>query len=358
MIVEIEKNTLVNFFDVINKKYDYVVLRNADELPIKNHSNDIDILIKKKDYADFVITMKTIFQQNGFSRVERTSFHGIECFTYYNIENHFPISIKIDLFFNVEGGGVFYFDFEDVITNKVKNQHGVYVLSEEFESFITAFKTIAAGGKLKDKYLTNFLKFDKSTYKDFLKRSPSKSLNNYLNFILDNKENPKYVKRKNIVLETFSTNFFKNPFKAISKLFYHFSLEFKRLFNSSRGLVLSDLNTDIDKKYIEILKTNSRNIFRSNPNRFILLKPNQGEKRINFINVLKLQRADKIVFYNELFFKQSSFFKMIKSILSIKPKNLDYNFENKKSLGEENYKNFLNQVIKSITKDINNPKQA
>ncbi|MDA7728520.1 hypothetical protein N8858_06585, partial [Flavobacteriaceae bacterium] len=90
-------------------------MRNANELPYDNFSNDVDILIDESKYGAFEVSMKNVFLDHGFERVERTSYHGIECYTFYNIQNLKPYSLKIDLFFNIEGGGVRYFDFKDVI---------------------------------------------------------------------------------------------------------------------------------------------------------------------------------------------------------------------------------------------------
>lgn len=86
-MTEIEKNCLVEFFNSINEKFEYVVLRNANELPYENFSNDIDILVDENNFLEFEQNMNKILISNGFERVERTSFHGIECYTFYNIKN-------------------------------------------------------------------------------------------------------------------------------------------------------------------------------------------------------------------------------------------------------------------------------
>ena len=50
---KVEKDCLVDLFKTITDKYEYVVLRNADELPYDNFSNDVDILIDHDRYDLF-----------------------------------------------------------------------------------------------------------------------------------------------------------------------------------------------------------------------------------------------------------------------------------------------------------------
>ena len=63
-MTEIEKNCLVEFFNSINEKFEYVVLRNANELPYENFSNDIDILVdENKQYLHLLLPLYFLFQQ-------------------------------------------------------------------------------------------------------------------------------------------------------------------------------------------------------------------------------------------------------------------------------------------------------
>ena len=57
-------------FESINESFDYVVMRNAVDLPYENQSNDIDILINQTD-TKFENVMKTVLVKHGFDRVER-----------------------------------------------------------------------------------------------------------------------------------------------------------------------------------------------------------------------------------------------------------------------------------------------
>ena len=69
-------------------------MRNASELPFDNFSNDIDILIKETSFQSFEYEMKIIFLKHNFKRFEHTKYHGIECYTFYNIENEIFTLLK------------------------------------------------------------------------------------------------------------------------------------------------------------------------------------------------------------------------------------------------------------------------
>lgn len=235
-MTNIEKNCLVEFFNSINEKFEYVVLRNASELPYENFSNDIDILIDEQKYKDFEKNMNNIFISNGFNRVERTSFHGIECYTFYNIEGEIN-SLKIDLFFNVQGGGVKYYDFKNIIKYKQKTKNDIFVLENEIEYFLTALKTIAAGGKLKEKYLNSFIK--NSIEKDHIlyQNIKSKKLFEYLINIKKDKENPSSINRKLIIKEVRTNNWKESKIKTIIDNFTHVKNEILRSFTHNYKFV-------------------------------------------------------------------------------------------------------------------------
>jgi len=264
---KIEKDCLVDFFDTINDKYEYVVLRNADELPYDNFSNDVDILIDVEKYDLFETEMKSVFSRHGFERMERTSFFGIECYTFYNIKNEKAYSLKIDLFFNIEGGGVRYYDFKDIITYKEKNHNGIYVFETKVEAYITALKTFAAGGSLKEKYLSFFNEHTLGQEHYLYQHCPSKSLKKYIGHLIENQESPKVISRKKIVTETLLTNFKSKPLKTIKHIFQHYITELSRMFKKQYMIVLVGPDGSGKTTMIERLMSDSKEILRSIPKR-------------------------------------------------------------------------------------------
>ncbi|WP_179318037.1 hypothetical protein [Winogradskyella helgolandensis] len=267
-MIKTEINCLKSFFTEIDKRFKYVVTRNGDELPLVNKSNDIDIMISKKDYKEFDSVMKTVFKSFGFNRLERTSYHGIECYTFYNINEEIPFSIKIDLFFNYEGGGVIYYTYKDLIKYRKKNVNGVYIFENKVESYLTVYKTFAAGGKLKERYLDNFIKNIKDTDFILLKSSPSKNIIELIKYVITNKKNPKIINRNKIVRQTFLKNLIKSPLQAVSRVFYHFSLEIKRAFNKQYFFVFVGPDGSGKTTLINKLKSDSKSIFKSDNERF------------------------------------------------------------------------------------------
>jgi thymidylate kinase len=264
---KVEKDCLVDLFKTITDKYEYVVLRNADELPYDNFSNDVDILIDHDRYDLFEKKMKSIFLKHGFKRMERTSFFGIECYTFYNIENEKAYSLKIDLFFNIEGGGVKYYDFKEVITYKKKNTNGIYVFESNVEAYVTALKTFAAGGVLKEKYLSFFIENRLESEHSLYQKCPSKSLKQCIDFLIGNHKNPNSVSRRKIVTETWWSNFKTNPLKAVMSVLQHYMTEVSRMFKKQYMIVLVGPDGSGKTTMIERLQKDSKETLRSIPER-------------------------------------------------------------------------------------------
>lgn len=269
-MTEIERNCLVEFFNSINEKFEYVVLRNANELPYENFSNDIDILIREEDYKNFQESMFKILTKNNFARVERTSFHGIECYTFYNLDSEIH-SLKIDLFFNVQGGGVKYYDFETIIEYKKLTINNIYVLEEHIENFLTALKTLAAGGKLKEKYLQNFISNSIDKNHILYKTIKSETLKNYLLNIKQSKENLIKIDRK-IILKEVRKNNLKNSIKnTLRNHIQHFSFELARIYKHNFKFVFVGPDGSGKTTLIEKLKNESYIKTRAKKERFIVL---------------------------------------------------------------------------------------
>ena len=304
-----EINCLEALFETLNISFSYVVTRNGDELPFVNNSNDIDILINESDFIEIDILMKSVFKSFGFNRLERTTFHGIECYTFYNLEEKTPLSIKIDLFFNYEGGGVFYYKFSDLIEYKIKNKYGVYMFSPDVESFLTAYKTIAAGGKLKKKYFENLLKNRIDSNHKLVVNSPSKRIINYIESILNQEENPDLKNRKIIINETLKNNFIQNPFRAIGRFCKHYIIELKRAFKKQYFVVFVGPDGSGKTTLIEKLKSESESIFKSDASRFTI-KHHRPHWLPNIAQIFKKNLSDDEVYdlnFNPHSEKQSGF---------------------------------------------------
>lgn len=318
---KIERDCLVDFFDEINQNFEYVVMRNADELPFDNFSNDIDILINKSNYKSFEKEMKKIFLKNGFDRLERTSFHGIECYTFYNIQNEIAYSLKIDLFFNYEGGGVLYYKYEDVIKFKTKNANGISVFDNKTEGFLTVLKTLAAGGIPKEHYLNAFLSYNSGDKNELLDKCTSASLKKHITKIIKTRVCTNPISRRKITFESFLNNFKNNPFKSVERLFYHYKTEISRGFKKQYMVVFVGPDGSGKSSLIDELVSNSKSIFRSKNSRFEVFH-HRPHILPNISQIFKKEMNEKETFdlnFNPHSDKQSnsiiSFFKILYYIL-------------------------------------------
>ena len=264
----IELNCLVEFFESINESFDYLVMRNAVDLPYENESNDIDILINQTEWMKFENVMKTVLVKHGFDRVERASYHGIECYTFYNRSERGIYSLKLDLFFNVEGGGVRYYEFKDLIRYKRKNKHGIFVLEGRVENYITALKTVSAGGLLKKKYLQDYIDNSIDWNHELVRLCPSKTLVRYLEEVGRKKTNLATVSRRKIICETLYANFLRNPLESIGMFLNHYNLEVKRAFRKQYIIVFVGPDGSGKTTLIQKLREDSRAIFKSRAQRF------------------------------------------------------------------------------------------
>jgi thymidylate kinase len=319
----IEKDCLIDFFKTINDNFDYIVLRNADELPFDNYSNDIDILIDENYYNSFDKIMKKVFLRHGFTRVERATTYGLECYTFYNIVHETSYSLKIDLFFNIEGGGIRYFNFNDLSPYKIANKNGIFVFDIVMESLITALKILTAGGRLKEIYLYNFLNNPPSLEYPLFKKCPSKTLVSYLNEILRTKKNVTNISRKTIVYEAFISNIKIAPISTIKRVLSHYVLEVKRAFNKQYMIALVGPNGSGKTTLINRLLDDSKLLLRTVPSRIFIFnnRPHLFQKTSNkfisfielfyysldyllgyFLRIIPLQRKNKFIIFNEYYF--------------------------------------------------------
>ena len=268
----VETKCLTDFFHSIDG-FRYVVLRNAAELPFENSSNDVDIAIAPRERRRFREQLYRVMRGHGFTRMERSHFHGIECHTFYRFDDDGSISsLKIDLFGHFEGGGVKYLDFEDIYRYCENNANGVHVLGFWAEALLTAAKVFAAGGSLSPKYQKPFLSGKcPEEYHGFINGIASGRLRKKL-FGLIGDEEPDFngVSRAGVVAGCLFRNFFRNPFATIARISVHLYCE------STRGMfcrtVICFVGPDGCGKssIISGVIDRAREAFRSPEKRFVL----------------------------------------------------------------------------------------
>ena len=259
-------------FEVL-AEYKYCVMRNAAGLPYSNESNDIDLLVPKNQYHEIVLNVSRILNSLGYTRVERSSFFGIECFTYYSLDTSFD-PVKLDYFFDFRGGGLCYLDYEAIITYRVANQDGIYVLEPSFEAWLTGLKVLLSGGSLKRKYLENL---KGSSIKNFTCKF------SFLGLIANDIENiqagcePKGKRLRYLSQILFHNILYIGLRTTINNLFSHLKYELSRLTSKNRFLVLSGIDGAGKSSLLDASLSNSQTDFKSPRHRF---KENHHRPRI------------------------------------------------------------------------------
>jgi len=124
---------MTSFFDLLNAKYNYAVLRGYEELPDKFSSHDVDILINKSDYKLLKDDLKNLFDDFGFQLLlvnENERFHTIVIAKQIDNEIQF---LYIDFFFNYSLFGVELLEADTVLKRKLFNEKVYHVsLMDEF----------------------------------------------------------------------------------------------------------------------------------------------------------------------------------------------------------------------------------
>ena len=269
---QLEVNCLSDFFDTV-KDLHYVVLRNADELPLKNASNDIDIAIEPRQKGELRKRLFRVMSRHSFVRMEHCRFHGIECFTFYNsVPGRIEGALKIDLFGHFEGGGVKYLDFSEIFKYREQNPNGIWVLPRWEEALLTAAKVFASGGGLKPKYAAPFQtgEFPAEAEK-FIKGIRSAKLRGRLRALMESRGSECGASgRTAIVCGAWFGNFVSSPPAAVWRLLTHLSLETARLLRWRAMMCFVGPDGSGKSSVIEGVLAGAREKLRSPKERFVL----------------------------------------------------------------------------------------
>lgn len=265
-----------NCLDVLFNEFEdvgqYAVLRNGESLPRENNSNDIDILVEPAKLSVFRDRLFKVMVEFDYTRVEETIFHGIECRTFYNISHNAIRSIKIDLFCNIEGGGILYHSFIEIERYRERNQYGVFVLNSRIEAYVSTLKMLVAGGKVKQRYIN---KFGTDAEQPILEPTLINALHSpYLrNLIVDisiTRKNPSVFNRIKALRQTLYRNVLNNPLGTIFRLVKHYYLEVSRIFKIRYIFAFVGPDGAGKSTLVDHLISLSVEVFRSVPSRFVL----------------------------------------------------------------------------------------
>jgi thymidylate kinase len=121
-----------NIFEYLNSHANYAVLRNYKDLPLKNSSRDIDILLEKKEFLKIEKTIANYISAINFKIV--TLFRSDKIVTYVcaKASNENVDIVQFDFFFNTSLFGILLLDVNEIL-NKREFNGAIYHVSKEYE---------------------------------------------------------------------------------------------------------------------------------------------------------------------------------------------------------------------------------
>lgn len=113
---------LAKLFNMLNELADYAVLRNFEGLPEHNHSRDIDIAIRMRDYKRVKPRIVDLINENGWKIVTYLNSDRLVTFVVGRLDSaHNTELIQLDFFFNTSVFGIELLSAEELLRNREFN---------------------------------------------------------------------------------------------------------------------------------------------------------------------------------------------------------------------------------------------
>lgn len=113
---------LSQLFGLLNEAVDYVVLRNYEGLPEHNHSRDIDIAIRKKDYKRIKAALIDLVNATGWKIVTYLNSDRLVTWVVGKVDAADATElVQLDFFFNTSVFGVELLSAEELLSHRVFN---------------------------------------------------------------------------------------------------------------------------------------------------------------------------------------------------------------------------------------------
>lgn len=127
----------------------YFILRNYEQLPQKNPSKDIDIVIEPGSYKIVSKILETLYQEYGFHYVSLLRFERVHCWYGASISRH--ESIHIDLIENYLHKGIEIFPF-NLLYQHTHDYKNFRVLDNDYDTVMLLYYKLFAAKKLIPRY--------------------------------------------------------------------------------------------------------------------------------------------------------------------------------------------------------------
>lgn len=272
---------LKKFFLKLNKeKIQFCILRNHNSLPKKLISNDIDVLIEKKDIKKIESLINKYFIH--FSVLKREY---LTSFVIFDINSSNFKSLKIDFLSKISFKGLVYLDNKEIFNQSVSKSGCNYlkIPNIEHEAIICYFSSFLVGGWINKKYLVFVKKifskkqrnikiklknyFDEKIVNDLIKSIKSNNLKKQIELI------PRF--QNNLYL----TYLLYKPFTSIYQILSHYLCEVKiRILPNTIKNFFLILEDDKEDRQYQYFKKNFKNLTKNT-----FFKKTKIKKNLNII---------------------------------------------------------------------------
>jgi len=222
-------NIILNDFfrNMMDKNVIYCVLSGYEGLPEVYKSNDIDILVSKRNLHEASNILKSVLKDHGSGYYVLHKYNGRHTYIFFfqGIGGWVRESIKIDLFINFEFRGRVFLSSREILNNIILHKN-LYIPCVMHQAYIGVVKGILKGGIAWKKYMARIQGglADNAVGMEFLLRrifreKTTKSLVSYLR--AGDTECIEKI-RKRMIYETYTNSFLKHPIRFPWNLISYF----------------------------------------------------------------------------------------------------------------------------------------
>ncbi|MDB9783029.1 hypothetical protein OAB88_08010 [Winogradskyella sp.] len=216
--------------DFNNEGFKYFILRNYEELPQKNSSKDVDIIIEPGSYALASKLLKDILIKNNIANFKVVKYERVSCCFGIDIANNF--SIHIDLIEGYLSKGFEVFDFEELY-NQTEVYKNFKVLNSNYDAIMLLFYKVIGSKQLKEQYkrkISAIYKKESKVIDEIIKRTLNKRSSDLIINALEKNDFDDIVKNADKMSRSSKNKVFvKKPLKTICNIIKFLFEKFYRI---------------------------------------------------------------------------------------------------------------------------------
>ena len=238
-------NFIIRFFAKLSQKNIIpLVLRNYEGLPYSLNGNDIDLLIRRKDYKLAKSILYETGRKMGVNLIIYRFWKNVHTFT---LVWDYNVSLKIDFLINFENRGRVFLRSKEVL-QFARSRDTFFVPDPIHEAIINFLKPLLSGGSMKLKYFpkikTVFLSNERKV-RSIMKRFFSNKTLDELFELIEKEEIDKIEKLSSRMnREAFFNFFIQNPLEFVLNVLHHYVIEMVRMISLPQNSFFAILGPD------------------------------------------------------------------------------------------------------------------